>query len=39
VRVVAEPLFRDYTVPFELAGLLLLVAIVGTILLARREAP
>jgi NADH-quinone oxidoreductase subunit J len=39
VRVVAEPLFRDYTVPFEIAGLLLLVAIVGTILLARRETP
>ena len=39
VRVVAEPLFRDYTVPFEITGLLLLVAIVGTIVLARREAP
>jgi NADH-quinone oxidoreductase subunit J len=39
VKVVAEPLFRDYIVPFEIAGLLLLVAIVGTILLARRETP
>jgi len=39
VKVLAEPLFRDYTVPFEIAGLLLLVAIVGTILLARRETP
>ncbi len=39
VGAVAEPLFRDYMVPFELTGLLLLVAMVGAIVLARRRAP
>lgn len=39
VGVVAEPLFRDYLVPFEITSLLLLVAIVGAIVLARRRAP
>jgi NADH-quinone oxidoreductase subunit J len=36
---VADPLFRDYVVPFEVTSLLLLVAVVGAIVLARRKAP
>ncbi len=39
VGAVAEPLFRSYLVPFEITSLLLLVAIVGAIVLARRRAP
>jgi len=39
VGAVAEPLFTSYLVPFELTSLLLLVAIVGAIVLARRRAP
>ena len=39
VGVVAEPMFRSYLVPFEITSLLLLVAIVGAIVLARRRAP
>jgi len=38
IQVVAEPLFRDYVVPFEVTSLLLLVAVVGAIVLARRRA-
>ncbi len=37
VGAVAVPLFRSYMVPFELASLLLLVAIVGAVLLAKRR--
>jgi len=37
VGVVARPLFGEYVVVLEATGLLLLVAIVGTIFLARRE--
>ena len=37
VAVVARPLFSDYVVVLEVAGLLLLVSMVGTILLARRR--
>jgi NADH:ubiquinone oxidoreductase subunit 6 (subunit J) len=32
-------MFRSYLVPFEITSLLLLVAIVGAIVLARRRAP
>ena len=39
VGVIAEPMFRSYLVPFEITSLLLLVAIVGAIVLARRRAP
>ena len=39
VGAVAEPLFTSYLVAFELTSLLLLVAIVGAIVLARRRAP
>jgi len=37
VAVVARPLFTDYVVVLEVTGVLLLAAIVGTILLARRS--
>ncbi len=37
VGAIARPLFTDYVVPFELTGILLLVAIVGAIVLAKRE--
>jgi NADH-quinone oxidoreductase subunit J len=37
VGVIAYPLFRDYIVPFELVGILLLVAIIGAVLLAKRR--
>jgi NADH-quinone oxidoreductase subunit J len=37
--VIADPLFRNYLVPFEVTSLLLLVAVVGSIVLARRKAP
>ncbi|CAN5842851.1 NADH-quinone oxidoreductase subunit J [soil metagenome] len=37
VGAVAYPLFRHYLVPFELVGLLLLVAIIGAVLLAKRR--
>lgn len=39
VEAVAAPLFREYMVPFEVTGLLLLVAMIGAIVLARRQAP
>jgi len=37
VGAIAEPLFRDYVVAFELTSILLLVAIVGAVLLAKRR--
>jgi NADH-quinone oxidoreductase subunit J len=37
VAVVARPLFTEYVVVLEVTGVLLLTAIVGTILLARRS--
>ncbi|MBI4544190.1 MAG: NADH-quinone oxidoreductase subunit J [Gemmatimonadetes bacterium] len=37
VGAIAFPLFRDYLVPFELTSVLLLVAIVGAVLLAKRR--
>ena len=39
VGMVANPLFNEFVVPFEVTSLLLLVAIVGAIALARRKAP
>ncbi len=39
IGAVAVPLFRTYLVPFEVTSLLLLVAIVGAVVLARKEAP
>jgi NADH-quinone oxidoreductase subunit J len=37
VGVIAYPLFQDYVVAFELTGILLLVAIVGALALAKRR--
>jgi len=37
VGVVARPSFTEYTIVLGVTGVLLLVSIVGTILLARRE--
>lgn len=37
VGVVAEPLFRAYLVPFEITSLLLLAAVVGAVVLAKRR--
>ncbi|HUO50944.1 MAG TPA: NADH-quinone oxidoreductase subunit J [Gemmatimonadaceae bacterium] len=34
---VAEPLFREYLLPFELTSVLLLAAIVGAVVLAKRK--
>jgi NADH-quinone oxidoreductase subunit J len=36
VGAIAHPLFTDYVVPFELTGILLLVAIVGALVLAKK---
>jgi len=35
--VIAEPLYTTYVVPFEITGILLLVAIVGALVLAKRN--
>ncbi len=37
VGAVALPLFRDFTVPFEVTSVLLLVAAIGAVLLAKRR--
>jgi NADH-quinone oxidoreductase subunit J len=37
VGVIAQPLFRDFLIPFELTSVLLLVAIIGAVLLAKRR--
>jgi len=37
VGAIAQPLFRDFVVAFELTSLLLLVAIVGAVILAKRR--
>ncbi len=36
-REMGEALFRDWAVPFEVASLVLLVALIGAIILARIE--
>ncbi|MFW6089336.1 MAG: NADH-quinone oxidoreductase subunit J [Gemmatimonadota bacterium] len=38
IAMIADPLFRDYLVPFEVTSLLLLVAVVGAIVLAGKRA-
>ena len=38
-RALGERLFRDYGAPFELASLVLLVALIGAIAIARRDRP
>jgi NADH-quinone oxidoreductase subunit J len=37
VGAIAEPLFREFLIPFELTSVLLLVAIIGAVLLAKRK--
>jgi NADH-quinone oxidoreductase subunit J len=37
VQLVAEPLLRQYLVPFEIASVVLLAAIVGAVVLAKRK--
>ena len=37
VGVIAEPLFRAYLVPFEITSVLLLAAVVGAVVLAKRR--
>lgn len=37
VGAIAEPLYTTYVVPFEITGILLLVAIVGAVVLAKRH--
>ncbi len=37
VRAVGEALFTKYLLPFEIAGLMLTVALVGTVFLAKRR--
>ncbi|MGQ0813975.1 MAG: NADH-quinone oxidoreductase subunit J [Gemmatimonadota bacterium] len=37
VAAIGQPLFRDFIVPFELTSLLLLVAAIGAVLLAKRR--
>jgi NADH-quinone oxidoreductase subunit J len=37
VGAIAEPLFRNYLVPFEVTSILLLAAIVGAVVLAKRK--
>lgn len=37
IGAIAHPLFTDYVVPFEITGILLLVAVVGAIALAKRR--
>jgi NADH-quinone oxidoreductase subunit J len=36
-RALAQSLFTDFVLPFEIASVLLLVAIVGAVVLAKRE--
>jgi NADH-quinone oxidoreductase subunit J len=38
VGAIARPLYTTYVVPFEITGVLLLVAIVGAIALAKKSA-
>ena len=37
VRNVAETMFTEYLYPFELTGILLLVAVVGAVVIAKRK--
>jgi NADH-quinone oxidoreductase subunit J len=37
VGAIAQPLFRDFLIPFELTSILLLVAIIGAVVLAKRR--
>ena len=37
VGAIAFPLFRDFLVPFEVTSVLLLVAVIGAVVLAKRR--
>jgi NADH:ubiquinone oxidoreductase subunit 6 (subunit J) len=37
VGMISEPLYRTYLVPFEVTGMLLLAAIIGALVLAKRR--
>ncbi len=37
VRIIGETLFREYLLPFEITSVLILVAIIGTVILAKRK--
>jgi NADH-quinone oxidoreductase subunit J len=37
VRIIGETLFRDYLLPFEITSVLILVAIIGVVVLAKRK--
>jgi NADH-quinone oxidoreductase subunit J len=37
VRVISDPLFREFLVPFEITSVLLLAAVVGAVVLAKRR--
>jgi NADH-quinone oxidoreductase subunit J len=37
VQTVARPLFSDYLIPFEITSILLLAAVVGAVVLAKRK--
>ena len=37
VGAIAQPLYTTYVVPFEITGILLLVAIVGALVLAKKS--
>jgi NADH-quinone oxidoreductase subunit J len=39
VGAIGQSLFTDYVVPFEITGILLLVAVVGALVLAKRKVP
>ena len=39
VRAIGVTLFTDYAFPFEVTSVLILVAMIGAVLMARREAP
>lgn len=38
IRLIGESLFRDYLLPFEMTSVLILVAIIGAVVLAKRKA-
>jgi len=39
VRAIAQLLFSDYVLPFEIVGVLLLAAVIGGVFLAKRDEP
>lgn len=37
IRVISEVMFSDYVLPFQIAGLTLMIAVVGAVVLAKRK--